>query len=77
MTNDFAEIRMSSYADYCSYCDEEGIEPIKWGQFKMLVGECLSNHCGMNMYGDILTPAEEAEEACYYAQNLAFKRYHS
>jgi hypothetical protein len=31
----------------------------------------------MNMYGDILTPAEEAEEACYYAQNLAFKRYHN
>ena len=77
MTNDFAETRMESYADYCLYCDDEGIEPIQWGQFKMLVDECLYNHCGMNMYGDILTPAEEAEEACYYAQNLAFKRYHS
>jgi len=77
MTINLTEMKMESYADYCWFCGGEGIEPIQWEQFKMLVDECLYNHCGMNMYGDILTPAEEAEEACYYAQNLAFKRYHN
>jgi hypothetical protein len=77
MTKDFAEMRMSSYNDYCFDCDAEGITPINWGHFKMLVGECLYNHCGMNMCGDILTPAEEEEDACLLAQILAFKRYHN
>lgn len=65
MAKDFAEMRMSSYNDYCFDCDAEGITPINWGHFKMLVGELLSRHSG------------QEEWACRYAQILAFKRYHN
>lgn len=65
MTNDFAEMRMSSYNDYCFDCDAKGITPINWGHFKMLVGELLARHSGQEAW------------ACRYAQILAFKRYHN
>ena len=61
----FAEMRMSSYNDYCFDCDCESIKPIDWGTYKMLVGELIA----------IRKYTEEA--ACMYAQKLAFDRYHS
>ena len=61
----FAEMRMSSYNDYCSDCADEGIEPIIWGDFKRLVGELIA----VRKY----SPAA----ACMYAQKVAFDRFHS
>ena len=61
----FAEMRMSSYNDYCSDCAYEGIEPIIWGDYKRLVGELIA----VRKY----SPAA----ACMYAQKLAFDRFHS
>lgn len=60
----FAEMRMASYDDYCYDCDCEGIVPIDWHTWKVLVSELLAKGDG------------EAA-ACMYAQKLAFDRYHS
>jgi hypothetical protein len=60
----FAKMRMASYDDYCYDCDCEGIQPIDWVTFKMLVGELLHKHKGQEAW------------ACMYAQKVAFDRYH-
>jgi len=60
----FAEMRMSSYNDYCFDCDCEAISPIDWGTWKRLVGELLADGAGDAW-------------ACMYAQKLAFDRFHS
>ena len=61
----FAEMRMDSYADYRYDCQCEGIKPIDWVTFKMLVGELIA----------VRKYTEAA--ACMYAQKVAFDRYHS
>ena len=60
----FEKMRMSSYADYRYDCECEGMEPIDWHSWKMLVSELLAKGDG------------EAW-ACMYAQKLAFDRYHN
>lgn len=60
----FAEMRMDSYEQYRFDCSCEGLEPIDWHTWKVLVSELLAKGDG------------EAW-ACMYAQKLAFDRYHS
>ena len=60
----FATMRMSSYADYRYDCACEGLEPIDWHSWKMLVSELLADGAGDAW-------------ACMYAQKVAFDRFHS
>ena len=60
----FAEMRRDMYADYCFDCSCEGLEPIDWHTWKVLVSELLAKGDG------------EAW-ACMYAQKVAFDRFHS
>ena len=40
----FAEMRRDMYADYCFDCSCEGLEPIDWHTWKVLVSELLAKH---------------------------------
>ena len=60
----FEVMRQDMYADYCFDCSCEGIQPIDWHTWKVLVSELLAKGDG------------EAW-ACMYAQKVAFDRYHS
>ena len=60
----FAEMRMDSYEQYRFDCSCEGLEPIDWHTWKVLVSELLAKGDG------------EAW-ACMYAQKVAFDRFHS
>ena len=56
-------MRIDSYQQYRFDCSCEGLEPIDWHTWKVLVSELLAKGDG------------EAW-ACMYAQKVAFDRYH-
>lgn len=72
----FAVMRQDMYADYCFDCSCEGIQPIDWHTWKVLVSELLAKA------DTAIWPSEEKAEAaeawaCMYAQKVAFDRFHS
>ena len=60
----FEVMRRDMYADYCFDCSCEGLEPIDWHTWKVLVSELLAKH-------------KDEAWSCLYAQKVAFDRFHS
>jgi len=56
----FAEMRMSSYNDYCFDCECESISPIDWGTWKRLVGELLADGALLKAYDPVAS--DEAQK---------------
>ena len=69
----FEVMRRDMYADYCNDCASEGIQPIDWHTWKVLVSELLAKA------STAIWPSEGEGEAwaCMYAQKVAFDRFHS